>query len=239
MGSVYARLYDYPNALKYNQKSYNINLQLGNKAGMAATLYWIGNIYFTAHDSTLITMGIFPKERLSKAIEKFTRSLQIGKEIGALDLQREALERLSIVYEKQKNIVKAYETYKNYIIVSDSILNEDKKRELMQKEFQYEYGKKENQIKLLSTQNKLKSALADKENQKKNFAYSGIGAILLAGGYGFLRYKKRKTLQDQQALMNERLRISRELHDEVGATLSGIAMYSHLTKEQIKSVKHY
>jgi signal transduction histidine kinase len=37
--------------------------------------------------------------------------------------------------------------------------------------------------------------------------------------------------------MNERLRISRELHDEVGATLSGIAMYSHLTKEQIKNAQ--
>ena len=35
--------------------------------------------------------------------------------------------------------------------------------------------------------------------------------------------------------MAERLRISRELHDEVGATLSGIAMYSHLAKEQIKA----
>lgn len=41
--------------------------------------------------------------------------------------------------------------------------------------------------------------------------------------------------KSQQAVLNERLRISRELHDEVGATLSGIAMYSHLTKEQIKS----
>ncbi len=41
----------------------------------------------------------------------------------------------------------------------------------------------------------------------------------------------------QQALMSERLRISRELHDEVGATLSGIAMYSHLTKEQMKMGK--
>ena len=35
--------------------------------------------------------------------------------------------------------------------------------------------------------------------------------------------------------MSERLRISSELHDEVGATLSGIAMYSHLTKEQMKA----
>ncbi|MES2646686.1 MAG: 7TM diverse intracellular signaling domain-containing protein [Bacteroidota bacterium] len=41
-------------------------------------------------------------------------------------------------------------------------------------------------------------------------------------------------LQGQQDLMKERLRVSKDLHDEVGATLSGIAMYSHLTKEQIK-----
>ncbi len=37
----------------------------------------------------------------------------------------------------------------------------------------------------------------------------------------------------KQGVMNERLRISAELHDEVGATLSGIAMYSHLAKEQL------
>src|SRR6187401_3025833 len=93
---------------------------------------------------------------------------------------------------------------------------------------QYEFDKKEDQIKLLSTQNKLQTALAQQQSQRKNFAYTGIGVILLAGGYGFFRFRKRKRLQNQQALMNERLRISRELHDEVGATLSGIAMYSHL-----------
>jgi two-component system, sensor histidine kinase ChiS len=41
--------------------------------------------------------------------------------------------------------------------------------------------------------------------------------------------------KSKQAVLGERLRISSDLHDEVGATLSGIAMYSHLTKEQLKS----
>ncbi|CAN5554078.1 hypothetical protein BH10BAC2_BH10BAC2_40810 [soil metagenome] len=50
-----------------------------------------------------------------------------------------------------------------------------------------------------------------------------------------IRLEEKLTLQN--AVMTERLRISRELHDEVGATLSGIAMYSHLTKEQIKKVQ--
>ncbi|HCZ34576.1 MAG TPA: hypothetical protein DHV26_01455 [Cytophagales bacterium] len=43
-----------------------------------------------------------------------------------------------------------------------------------------------------------------------------------------LEYKSKKNVLD------ERLRISAELHDEVGATLSGISMYSHLAKEQMK-----
>ncbi|MES2774622.1 MAG: two-component regulator propeller domain-containing protein [Bacteroidota bacterium] len=40
--------------------------------------------------------------------------------------------------------------------------------------------------------------------------------------------------ENSKAILKERMRVSSELHDEVGATLSGIAMYSHLTKEQIK-----
>ncbi len=45
-------------------------------------------------------------------------------------------------------------------------------------------------------------------------------------------------LAGQQVLLSERLRISQELHDEVGATLSGISMYSHLSREQIKNERH-
>ncbi|MBL0181793.1 MAG: hypothetical protein IPP96_05640 [Chitinophagaceae bacterium] len=48
------------------------------------------------------------------------------------------------------------------------------------------------------------------------------------------RQKAELEMQSLQAVLSERLRISSELHDEIGATLSGIAMYSHLTKEQMK-----
>jgi signal transduction histidine kinase len=36
-------------------------------------------------------------------------------------------------------------------------------------------------------------------------------------------------------MLNERLRISRELHDDIGSTLSGIVLYSHLAENQIQS----
>ena len=49
-----------------------------------------------------------------------------------------------------------------------------------------------------------------------------------------VRAEQEKSKQ-KQSILNERLRISRDLHDEVGATLSGISMYSHIAKEQIKA----
>ena len=36
-------------------------------------------------------------------------------------------------------------------------------------------------------------------------------------------------------MLNERLRISRELHDDIGSTLSGIVLYSHLAENQVHS----
>ena len=39
----------------------------------------------------------------------------------------------------------------------------------------------------------------------------------------------------QQAMLNERLRISRELHDDIGSTLSGIVLYSHMAENQVRA----
>jgi signal transduction histidine kinase len=47
--------------------------------------------------------------------------------------------------------------------------------------------------------------------------------------YGLYRYRVNHILK----LQTIRNKIARDLHDEVGATLSGISMYTHLTKEQI------
>ena len=50
----------------------------------------------------------------------------------------------------------------------------------------------------------------------------------------FNRFKYKKQFQNQQALTDLRLQISQDLHDDLGATLSGISMYSHLAKHQFE-----
>jgi len=49
--------------------------------------------------------------------------------------------------------------------------------------------------------------------------------------YGMYKYRIRQFLKLQSIRNN----IARDLHDEVGATLSGLSMYSHLTRSQLKT----
>lgn len=46
------------------------------------------------------------------------------------------------------------------------------------------------------------------------------------------RYMLSKKIESQQALLNERLRISRELHDDIGSTLGSISIYSEIAKNR-------
>jgi len=106
----------------------------------------------------------------------------------------------------------------------------------------FENEKKENEknqvkLELLEQEAAYHKLLASKENQQQKIIYGSIAVILAISGYSLYRYIRRKKLQNQQEILKERLRISRELHDEVGSTLSGILMYSHLTREQILTSK--
>lgn len=59
------------------------------------------------------------------------------------------------------------------------------------------------------------------------------GLICVAAVYGFYLYRIRNFLR-MQAMRN---RIAQDLHDEIGATLSGISMYTHLSSSQLNAGK--
>src|SRR6185295_7495108 len=102
--------------------------------------------------------------------------------------------------------------------------------------------KKENEqrqakLKILEQEASYQKLLLAKQAQQKKIIYSAIAIALLLTGYGLYRYIRKKRLQNKQEVLNERLRISRELHDEVGATLSGVALFSEIAKQKMEQHK--
>lgn len=120
---------------------------------------------------------------------------------------------------------------------------------------QKEMAKKQNELTLLGKENELQATIAAKEAQRNRFAYAAVITVLAFCGYVLYRYTQNKRLsnrlaaslselrQAQEQLIkiekekeaeNIRVRISRDIHDEVGATLSGVALYSQIAREKMR-----
>jgi signal transduction histidine kinase len=92
----------------------------------------------------------------------------------------------------------------------------------------------EQKRKLAEQDTQLKEKQLQKEKLLRNII---IGSFFLAGIiiFGlFNRYQLKKKLEQQAAMLKERNRISSELHDEVGSTLSAINILSHGAKTNLQ-----
>ena len=160
----------------------------------------------------------------------------IGKPL--LPIQRDICKALYAFYDDAGDIHNALGYLEKYNYLADSLhrFQNAMRYGVVLLEQEALLGK--GQMEMLSKDNALNAAMALRQKQKKNMAYASTIAILLITGSAFYRYKKYRELKHKTAITSERLRISRDLHDEVGSALSGIAMYSHVANEQIKEGRY-
>lgn len=185
---------------------------------------------------SLLLGNLFLREKnYIQARKYYSQSLTAAKNIAGKFLMRDAYLGLAQLNQHEKKFEDAFDNLWHYKIYNDSLVNDESIRKSTAYKIKYETEKREDQIRLLSTESELQTVIAQKETLGKNVAVAGIGVVLAAGAYSFFRLRKKKRLQIEQNINQERFRISRELHDEVGATLSGVSMYSHLTKTQLSA----
>ena len=79
--------------------------------------------------------------------------------------------------------------------------------------------------------------LADREieNQKiiKNLLFAGLASLVLLGFVLFNRFKLKRKIEEQAALLKIRNGISQNLHDEIGSTLTSINILSNISQQAI------
>lgn len=172
-------------------------------------------------------------QNIRKAIDYYQQSLAL---VDSFDHNRKSqvLYSMSTCYYNSGDFKRSHESLANAISEEKIFTNEQMIKNINDLEIKYESTLKQEKINQLSKENEIQELQLKNKNQQKNLALISFLALGLFGGLGFYRFKEKKSQEKKNALLTERLRLSSELHDEVGSTLSGISMYSHLAQSQLK-----
>ncbi|WP_162127274.1 tetratricopeptide repeat-containing sensor histidine kinase [Flavobacterium phycosphaerae] len=201
------RLFDY---------AYQIRLKINDIFGIAENL----NFY-----------GYYFKEigKDKEAIVYFKKAILWSQKNHYPSLLEDNYRGLSEVYENNNDFKNALVNYKNHVLSKDSIMNTDIRTKQAELDTQYQTEQKEKEILLQRAQ------IAEKNIWILGAFSLALFAILI--GFIFFNRQKLKTIQlqkdnelkdallkieTQTKLQEQRLRISRDLHDNIGAQLTFI-----------------
>jgi tetratricopeptide (TPR) repeat protein len=186
MGIAHINLKNYEAALDSLQKSVRIYIETGDKSSLAIAYSYISETYFKLPSLLLQRMNIKQSEAYLKAEGYAMQSLRLGQQLGSIATQSESWGSLSNIYEAQKDYPAALEAYKQYKILGDSLLNDDKKEAITRSEMQFEQDKKDAL---------LKASHAVELQEQKIKKYTAVGSVcvlLLASATSFIFYKRKR-----------------------------------------------
>jgi anti-sigma regulatory factor (Ser/Thr protein kinase) len=199
MGLTYLDFKKYDSSYFYFTRALAFYQEMGDKYGLASAYNGLGRVYAEGTKADLQKVGVGGSNAYGLALENQKKGLALAREIGEIDVQSEIWKSLSETYEKQKDYAHALAAYKSYVELKDSIINDEKKTFLTQKQLQYEYDKK-TAIDRMASDQEIALAQAGARQQKivKNFVIAiSLIAILFAVAI-LIIYKRRRDEAEQK-----------------------------------------
>ena len=216
-------LKNYDQALLYGQKAVALSEAQQDIVGIMIANINLGESYRAVN-------------AFAKAEEALMKGLAISRQIGFKQAEQEAHLSLSKLYKTTGDFTKAYDYIEKYTTLKDSISSVEVKNTVNELEKKYQTAEKERNLQTA------RATLAEKtiEIRRKNvLVFSLLAAAVLLALIGYLVYSRqqlkneqqRKEFELQQALVKvetqnklqeQRLRISRDLHDNIGSQLTFI-----------------
>ncbi|MBX7095630.1 MAG: tetratricopeptide repeat protein [Flavobacteriales bacterium] len=191
IGNLYFSTDDLENALLYYEKSLALKQEMNDRDGIAMSLNNIGNVYGTKGDfeksrdyfirsmkiseelndiyavaMTMNNIGLLYQMEgdTTEALIYMRRSLKKAESIHALDLEKDAWISISELYQEHGRYKQALESYKKYIQVKDSLLDEQTRKNIDDLKAKYESEKQaqviENQTEEISREKKFNNLLS-------------------------------------------------------------------------------
>ena len=219
------------NALSYAHKSLNtINID-NYPTILSATYQQLGDIYGE--------LGQY-----ARAVNYVHKALNTARMIGNKTIVKDCYKSLSELYEVMKQPNLALKSLLAAYRLKDSIQPLEYSRKLAEMEATYESEKKESQIQLLKNKELITALKMQKQKTmlKKQRILLLLSLVVLAtiitAVYFYItrfrlleKIKRQKVVQETEE--NERIRIAKDIHDELGSGLSKIKFLSETLKYSI------
>lgn len=203
-------------AKNHLDEAYQIRVKIKDKIGIAENLNYYGSYYYQIKD-------------YNKAIEYFDEAIAYSKKHKYPYLTQDNFQKLSEVYETQDQFKEALNFYKKHIQYKDSIANIELR--IKQVELDTQFGTEEKEREILLQKAKIA--------EKNTIIISVISLLLLSILLGYFIYNRQKLktiqlqkenelrdallkIETQNKLQEQRLQISRDLHDNIGSQLTFI-----------------
>ncbi len=173
LGNLYAEQKIYLKALDYYFKSLNMAKAGKDKNVIATTLSIIGSLH--------IKIGKF-----KEAEQYLKNAIALQDSLGTLDGLRQTEELMSQLYDTTGQPKLALIYYKKAIALKDTIYSQENKKQLVRKEMNYEFDKKEA---ITKAENDKQQAIAEEKNhQQKIVIWSvafGLFLVIVFAGFVF------------------------------------------------------
>jgi two-component system, NarL family, sensor histidine kinase UhpB len=224
-GLLLRRMNELEKARENFEQSMELSLQLGDSATFKRTR------------SEKIGLELLEKSNQNTELELLNG---LNTVIRTGDRQQQANEyaHLSDYYAANKDFEKAFYYMQKHEALSDSVEGNSVLLQIKELEERYNSDKKEQQIALLQKDQQLQ--LLKLKQQQTNITLIVIAMISVVVIATLLvnRYRVMNRIRRQAELETMRQNISRDLHDDIGSTLSSINIMSKLAMQQSNNASH-
>lgn len=213
------------------QKALEIRKKINDTVGIAENYSYLGDLHLMQKD-------------FKKAIGFYQKSTEITDKHKYLGLSQDSYRKISECYENLGEHQNALQNFKKFSALKDSLINQETNSKIAELEVKFDTNEKEKQ--LLQKQ-------AEVETSRIKFSVAIVFAIL-ASIIGFLFYRQQRLknkqqhqefelksamaqIESQNKLQEQRLSISRDLHDNIGAQLTFIISSLENTKFGIPNLE--
>ncbi len=228
IGVMYLELNQLDSAQFYTDKAYKLSQELDDKLGELISINNLATIYKSQKEYT-------------KALSFYQKALEMVDELGSREEKKQILFNLSELNEMLGNFDESLHYYKAFAELKDDIFNKEKAEFVIETQEKYAASQREKEIVKLRL-----------NQEKKEAQFMRLVYLTIIGSIAFLfitfaiifwyRYKRnQEKIKHKFMLVNaaieaeekERIRISQDIHDDLGGLLGISRMLFTKTHEYV------